>query len=268
MPNIIVNRRVVLSGSAGYVFTPEAEEFFSYLVVQPSPEQKIRYDQYLFRPLLDAGIFTELDRIWVPAAELEQHGTISLVNPSSTALTLVNAPTWTQLEGWNGNGTTQYININLTLSAATKFTQNSGCMFAYCRDNKNTDDVIIGANTATIFSYLLPRTIGGNFVFRLNSSSVSTTVAVADSFGLTSIARLASNSVKGYKRGIEVSSNTTASNGRPNINTYVLANNTNGVASNFSTRQASFWGLGSGGINQGTLETIMTGYMTAIGKNV
>src|SRR5688572_25513160 len=109
MPNPIINRRVVMSG---VIYSPEAQAYFNALAVQPSPTQKKRLDDYIFKPLVAAGIFAELDRLWVFASETQANGLVSLVNPTSTLASEVNSPAWVQFQGYTTGGTA-YINTGV-----------------------------------------------------------------------------------------------------------------------------------------------------------
>lgn len=252
-------------------FTPQAEDFFSYLSVQPSYTQKVLYDKYLFKPLIASGIFAQLDRLWVAAVGLEQWGTISLVNPSSTALTLVNTPTFTANEGWTGNGTTQYINTNYNFSSSSSaYTLNSGTIFSYLRTNAQANTTDLGAyRTATLTaSQIRPWTTSSNLgTFDINDAAAFV-YAISASSGLLLVQRTASNAIALYRNGSQLTTGTQVSVALVPYNCYALARNGNGTADAFSTRQQSIFGIGNGSINNATLSTILNGYMTAIGKNV
>lgn len=246
--------------------------FFSYLTVQPSYRQKVIYDNYLFKPLIAAGIFTELDRLWVPAAELEQHGTISLVNPASTALTLVNTPTWTQYQGWTPNGTTSYENTQFTPTVnGVKYIQNSASEFIYLRTNTTGSSasfgVDLGVNANSSISYLQVRTNTGLFT-KINQAAAAApiNVANADSRGFWLTKRTASNAFSVYKNGGSIGSGTSVSNALANAPFFAGAYNSGG-ATFFSNREHSV--IGAGGIfNEATFYNIIQGYMTAIGTQV
>lgn len=270
MPNIIVNRRVVLSGSSGYEFIPESEAFFDELIVQPSQEQKIIYDQNLFRPLVDIGYYSLLDYLLVPG-NLEQYNTVNAVNPTATAATVVNSPLYTSLEGWTGNGTTQYINTNFNAAInGVNFTRNDGCIGVYRRDNGAANSLEIGGNSATIANQIRTRGATNLYMAKVNSSTGlgSLSASSTDSRGLFHISRTGASAVEAFKNGVSVDTDTESSGVVPSVNVYFLAANANGVAVTFSVAQLSIVYYGSSSIDPASISTILNGYMTAIGKNV
>lgn len=267
MPNSLINRRVVLNSN--YVFTDQALSYFSFCTTQPSFLQKVIYDKYLFRPLISAGIFTLLDRLWVPACEIEQNGTISLVNPSATAITLVNTPTWTQYQGWDFDGATQYANTNWAPSTGVNYTLNSASIFAYLRENTQSS-VDIGASNAgsTNNVSIWARFTDNRFYEACNDTGSASFVSNTNSSGLVSLQRTASNNTNIIRNGVTLSSETDASTGRATVSVYAGALNSNGAAAAFSNRQSSVFGVGSSGFSHLTLYNIIQAYMTQLGTNV
>lgn len=264
--NPVARKRVL----GGYAFSAEAKAYFNVLANPPSLQQKIRLDKYLFRPLIANGIFTELDRLWVFASEIEANGLISLVNPTATAVSKVNSPAWVQYQGYTGNATTQYLNTNYnTATSSVKFVQNSASVGVYCRRELNavivemgcsssgavTDGIIIEARrTGAIFA-------GVNGPF--NSGST-----IASSLGLTSVKRTLSTNIDIIKNGVTLASPANTSVAPISFNPYILALNNNGSASVFSNQQISMAFIGSGSINHLTLYNIIQNYMSQIGSQV
>lgn len=266
MPNLITKRRIIFSGVK---YSREAEEWFGVLSTQPSGVIKTIYDKYYFRPLVGTGIFAELDRFFEFGGEIEANGLISLKNPTTaTAASKAGTSTWTQFQGNAGNGIDGFINTNYNPNTqGVKLTLNSTSIFGYSRSDMNDASALIACSDATHQLWLFPRS-AGNIVLRVNSAGGSTSAAVADSHALFASVRLASNSVKGYKRGVEVATNTTVSAGIPSANLYVGALNNNGAGANFSTRQISTAGAGSGAINHLTLYTIIQAFRTQLQTQV
>lgn len=264
MPNPIINRRVVLSGNS---YSPAAQAYFNALATQPSPAQKARMDTYLFKPLVSAGIFTELDRLFVYATEIQSNGLTSLVNPTSTAAAEVNSPAWVQYQGYTGNGTTSYVNTNYVPSTGVKFVRDSASMGLYLRTNTAASSNDFGC-LATREDIIIPRFGDGNLYYRLNDATY-TAHANSRSDGLISIARTASNAREAFRNGVSIGTSTTASTGAPPaIAMYIGARNNSGTADTFSTRQFSSCFMGSGTFNHLTVFNIIQAYMTQIGSAV
>lgn len=267
MPNPIINRRVVLSGNS---YSPAAQAYFNVLTVQPSGLQKARLDNYLFKPLVATGIFSELDRLWIFASETQANGLISLVNPTATAITEVNSPTWTQFQGYDFNGTTQYLNTNVAVNALTKYTQNSASNFTYLRENTTSSGTDFGAfsggganNTSAFIRFT-----DGICYAAINDSGAGSNGAVADSRGGFMFQRTASNAKQSYRNGVSFFSDTEVSTALTTATNFIGARSNGGVAQDFCNRQTSMFMIGSGNVNALTFYNIIQGYMTSIGTAV
>lgn len=266
MPNISARKKVF----NGYSFSSEARTFFASLTSIPSLRQRILYDKYLFRPLVSAGYYTELDRLWVFASEIQANGLVSLVNPTSTAITEVNSPTWTQFQGFDFNGTTQYLNTNVAVNALTKFTQNSASNFLYVRENTTTTGADFGGysgggtNNTSIFL----RDATNTCYAAINDGGAGSNGTVTDSRGGFMFQRTASNAKQSYKNGVSFFSDTEASTTITTANNFIGARSNSGVAIDFCNRQISIVAIGSGSINALTFYNIIQGYMTQLGSQV
>lgn len=276
MPNIITNRRIVL-GTSQYKFFYTSSLFFEYFTVQPSFTQKVYYDRELFRPFNASGIYTysggvlggQTDRIWTPAAEYEQNATISLVNPASTALSLVNSPTFTQFEGWALNGTSQYMDTNYNPGdgGSYNYTINSTSCGVYLLTNSARANNDYGSADGVAISIMNARNATDSYNILVNSVTTSNVASTTDSRGLSAAERANSTTQQHYKNGVGLGPQASNSVAVPNANFYLGARNTSGVASVFSDRTIGQAYFGAAGINV-AMSTILNGYMTAIGKNV
>ena len=266
MPNTNINRKVILSSS--YVFIGESLLFFSFCNPQPSLAQKILYDKFLFRPFKTVGYLTQMDRLIIAAAEFEQNATISLVNPSSTPVTLVNTPLFTKYEGWTGNSSTSYGDLNFNPGTGTnKYIRDDASAGIYIRNNTSGSMNDMGAITTPGLS-VNARNATDNFNMTVNSATNSTKSTIGSSAGYSSGERVGSNSQQVYKNGVGNGVNVVASSAIPSLNIYIMCRNGSGVAMNFSNRQISGAYLGSSQMSQSVISSILNGYMTALGKNV
>lgn len=252
-------------------YSAEAIAYFAECPTQPSAAHKRLMDTYLFKPLVAAGIFTELDRLRIFATEVEDNGLVSLVNPSSTDASKVNSPAWVQYQGYTGNGTTSYINLNyIPSSAGVKYTQNSACALYYCRTNAVGAYVDMGSSNAALANgtLLVNRFTGDAQSIRINAATATTLSANTDSRGLYMARRTASNALEGFKNGVSQGTGTVASTGLSASSFYLGAYNANGVATNLTPKQYSVSGMGSGSIDPAAFYTIIQNYMTQLGTQV
>jgi len=80
----------------------------------------------LVRALIAAYIWAKLDALWMLAAHDEQAARLNWVSAAYT-MTAVNSPTFTVDRGFNGNGTTSYMDttFNPAVAAGAKFERDS-----------------------------------------------------------------------------------------------------------------------------------------------
>lgn len=218
------------------------------------------------------GNLALLDRLWIFSTEQQTQARVSIVNPTSAALTENNAPTWTAKQGYTGNGSTMYLDMNYTPSVhGSNYTQNSSCIFIYNRTSRAANaNIEMGCNDGTRVSNVRARFTADFIRGTHNSgSAVNASATISDSAGFTSIVRDASANVKFFKNGAQVGTTVAnVSTGLPTNDFFVFASNNSGTAGNFSSDQISIVGIGGGGINQATLYTRIQTFATAIGFNV
>lgn len=99
---------------------------------KPSANQQLIQNQ-LVLDLKNAGIWNELDVFYNFANDGSQEfATLNWKDPSTNQCTLVNSPTWTSNVGFEGNGSSAYINTNWdALTDGVNYTQNSSSVGAY-----------------------------------------------------------------------------------------------------------------------------------------
>lgn len=253
----------------GTSYDADAQLYFNQLSVQPSAAFKSAINTLVLTLKAD-GNWTTLDRLWIHAAEVQQHATISLVNPTSTAITEVNSPTWTANQGYTGNGSTQYLNTNFnTSSSGVNYTQNSNCIGIYSRNNTSEAKVDIGNQNATVISYVISRWTDNNQYHRANVTSGGfASAANTDSRGLFTSLRTNSTTIYGYKNGSQACTTTNTSGTLPNLNLFIGALNNNGTPDFYSTKQYALSFISSGAINQATFYTAIQTFATTRGFNV
>lgn len=261
-----------LNSAEAYVPSAECQAWLNELGSQPSQAFIETIDQNLFIPLVSNGIFSKLDLLIVGAQEVEVHGQTSLVNPSLYSATLVNSPSWTQYEGWTGDGATSYIstNYNPTLDAS-QFVLNDSSIFAYMRTNDTNNRTAIGAwdgvSPNRTFTLIRGQS-GGTTCFGYMTENGAGLSPATDLVGLSHVKRTASNAQSYWKNGSSVASNAAVSTAFPNKDLYLLARNSNGSMDTPTVAQGSIFGAGAGSINGATLSSVLNDFMTELGKNV
>jgi len=256
-----------LLGEPEHLYDPDAMLYFEQLTPQPSALYKEAINT-LIKQLKSDGNWNKLDRLWNFATEYQQHATISIVTPTSTAITEVNSPTWVASLGYTGNGTTQYLDTGFNPSSGGMYTQNNGSIGFYSRTNSDLASGVdmgcsYGASTITIFARNT-----NTFYNRINAAS-STGVSNADSRGFFAGSRSSSTTQLGFKNGSQVSSGSQTSNALVNYNMYIMAYNYNGGGpANWTTRQYAMAFIGTGAIDQGTLYAAIQTFATTMGFNV
>lgn len=213
------------------------------------------------------AIWSKLDRLWLLAAEDTPS---ALTDLKALALaTTVSSPTFTVDQGYQGNGSSSYVDTNFPPNTGTNFLQDSAHIGAWDLTSRTTaaTKALAGVEGAST-NRIEPRTSSGSGTqFSVNAVSQAT-VANADAQGAYIVSRTGSTTTDVYKNGSAIITGATnASAARTNIDFYVLANNSGGTAGSFSDDQcAAFW-LG-GGLNSteaGNLYTRIQTYLIAVG---
>jgi hypothetical protein len=187
----------------------------------------------------------EFDRLWVHGLSNQIAARISLVNAlTADLITEVNAPTYS-INGYTGNGTTQYINTNYNPYVnGVKFTQNNACFGVY-RHTINASAGAFGVFT----------TPGGDKYLLLNGASAIRASVNDDNITLTdklnstgsiSIGRSSATDKFSNVNGVDSTVVSIASTGLPNGNIFLLARNAdNGGANEFQDGTISMSWVGS-----------------------
>lgn len=207
---------------------------------------------------------TEFDRLWIHGLSNSVAARTSFVNPSSTAITAVNSPTFTANVGYNGNGTTSYLNLNFIPSTqAVKFSQNSASFGFYCGTNLDAVNVSLGSYD-TQFTQIRALQSGLSYGYLFDTAGVGVTASLTDSFGLYSIKRV-NTTVDLYKRGVFKSTSGVVASSVPTITQFALCRNANGTADSLDTRINSLTFYASGSVNQLNFYNAVQALGTSIG---
>ena len=191
------------------------------------------------------GNWAGLDRLWLMANEASDQGLISLVNPASTAMTLVNAPTFTVDQGFTGDGLTTYINTGYTPNVdGIKFTLNSASMGVYSRTQVSAGEADMGEGDTYNTDLLV--CFSGTGYARISSAGVNG--ANASSVGFFAAVQDATTGFF-YKNGTSQFSAANTGELLASLPLWILARNLSGNERN-NTKEISIAFTGSSSISQ------------------
>lgn len=268
--------RLAGGGGGGPTYDAATVALLAAMAVQPDATRAELIDDTIIA-LKAAGIWDELDRLWVMAAHTEQAALLNWLNPAAGNLIAVNAPTFTVDQGHAGNGTTSYLNTQFKPSTdGVNYTLNDASFGLYSRTAVYQQSVDIGTYETLVDRRstlaLHYNTSGGNkAIGRTNQASASPLLpGNLSSIGLFVVRRAGSGAQQILKNGASLGDNTTASTALGQIGYFIAAENGNGTPSLLSTRQYAMAVVGASlsEAQQASLATILETYLDAIGAGV
>jgi len=205
----------------------------------------------------------EFDRLWVHGLQNEIAARTSVVNAlTADLITNVNSTTFTAGEGFQGNGTTMYLDTNYNPNVdGVKYTLNSASLGSY--HSGYTSGSTIGAVSGGA-NYSLTYALSKNFIY-VNQDGNGVDLGVLYGDGLLSYERDNSSQVSANFNGVNLGLFSKGSVGVPNNNFYLCAYNSNGAASLYTTAKIAFSSIGSGAIDQAQFYTDVETLKTALG---
>ncbi|MEH6676123.1 hypothetical protein [Phenylobacterium sp.] len=243
---------------------PAQEALDAYLdamTVQPSPTRAGRYYD-LIKALMDAGVWAKERWIQIAAAHDAQAGLINLKDPTELA-TAVASPTFTASGGYQGNGSTSYLETGFDPSDGDSlFTLNDAHMGVWCLTEGQEAAPICG-NTQ---SRIVPRNTSDAIVTRANTSE-SDAVATASALGHTAWVRTDSGNTRTFRNGVMVEAETSTSVAFIANETFRIGGSDNTGTDSFSNKQVAVFHFGAA-LTDGemaALHAALNDYLTAVG---
>lgn len=277
MPNININRRVVLN--AGIKYDADAIALFTQWASLGTPATDARKQivNNTILALKGYGIWSELDCLYVWAAHSKLAACVDWKNPStrSAALNSDYAGSLVVDSYMVSNGTFWIdTNFNPGNGGTYKFLRNDNSFGTYFRDHNNTTPNVvdlsatIGTNNGNELLITTSFSMSGNDNNTVNRSALNYTVA-----GLKSVRRTASNSWRFENGGYDPYSNTAypsdASTAVPNLNFYQCCRNVNGTRSLFSQKRYCYTFFGSSSVSAFDLNNALRlNYLTPLSINL
>lgn len=193
---------------------------------------------------------------------------------SSSALTEVNSPTWTQFVGYTGDGAAASLNYNVNPGTLTNYTQNSGHLGVYVQTAESTS---VGfkcyAGSVAAASGNGPN-IGqeGGSQFCWTAMNGSSSASLNATSGSRPTGYLSAERTSGSAGGVSLYVNSDVANvtGGPssaaifNGNLFGLAQNAGGSASIFTNGTLSAVVIGASGLQALGVRSIITTAVTAL----
>jgi len=249
----------------------EYQTLYDSLTTKPSAAIAARQNTFVSGRVA-SGVWAKLDCFWGFAQTINGDGEAlkNWVNPGTYDATIVNAPTFTALEGFLTNGTTSFINTNFDTSGVCKYVRDSASFGIYSRTDSNPGVIAfdMGIRGVTTRS-LLASAFKDRMFVRLNSAAASS-LANATTLGMFIAVRENANSQKGYKNKTKLIDAVVASSGLDTRNFYIGGYDTNNGLTGPVARQYSCGFIG-GTLTQADVNDITDAweaYMDSNGKGV
>jgi hypothetical protein len=254
------------------VYDPDYQSIldFSHVdgITVPSNATKLIDSNFLAGGRTD-GWLEEFDALYMPMANnasLEQFYRRNM-RKAWLSLTPTNTPTY-GVNGYDFNGTDEYLVLATELSNMTKFTQNSASVVYYTSENvQGNPSLGVGGGSFSLRTdgtFLNPRNNSDLLFYSINGGALQS-VSNTNSIGLYIIKRLGSTAIEAWKDPngsgiVNIASHTVTSTGRATFPLHVGAERFADGVFLFGTKNCGFIGIGSG--MDGTEASISTRFFT------
>ena len=267
MPGIGRGISPLLKKASGGVSLPPFTSAFVITVVGRGGVVTDAEKEYLsvFETSMGSNL-AELDRFWIHGLSNNVAARTSFVNPTSTIITAVNNPTFIPNQGYQGNGSTSYLNTNYNPSTqGVKYTLNNASGFAYIGNNIVSQTVAFGSlGSGAVSAFLYPQYNSLTPLYAINDGGQDNT-GTGNSLGLSSVLRINNTSSRLFKNGVLNGSATRSSVTIPNLPLFIGGFNLNGNLAGGSTYKFAATGFGSSAVNQTTLNNSIQTLGTSLG---
>ena len=241
----------------------EAAQLIVRMTVKPTAA-RVRVIDTLMRALLTAGVWPKLDALYLLAAHHEQAARLNWVSAAHT-MTAVNSPTFTVDRGFNGNGTTSYMNTTFDPGAAAgaKFVRDSAFLGIWSLTDSSNAINDIGNWNGAWGAAVQARIAGNRFSVAANSGVLTADTSLT-SVGFFAWSRTNATTVDKYFNDSLVRRETSASSPVNTLPFYLGALNQNGAPQQVNTRQYACAVAGGAltQIEQAVLYTALRSYLS------
>ena len=239
---------LLLYDAAGYK-NAETKVYLASLTTPLSKTYAATLDSFITKvkdSLAITSLSSKFDVMYDLGSETSEAGLKNLVKRSHDA-TAVNSPTFTQWQGFAGNGTTSYINTNYNVGTqGVNWATTSAGVFLYNRTNILTDSKALCANIQYTGTELrLEMTVRTTSMQgRLNATSAANNIGLShnnDITGFHSFVRTGDDVTYTLRRATTVTQTKSQTSPALPGTVYLLSNR--GISA-FSTNQLSFFACG------------------------
>jgi len=178
------------------------DNLIAAMTVAPNNFRKANIAQCI-QQLYAGGVWAKTDVMWVMAAHDEQAARLNWITPGSFTLSAINSPTFTTDRGFNGDGSTSYLDTGWDRATnGVQFTQNNAHASVYQRTGTA---LTFGAPATAAFQ--ISGAAGTNGGGRLNNGSGTLGATAGGTLPIQIILRRTiSTSAECLRDGVQVSS--------------------------------------------------------------
>jgi hypothetical protein len=223
---------------------------------------QLGYVDRLVFDLKAAGVWTSLDRLFLFAAESTPQALVDLIARASA--TAVNSPAFTANRGWQGNGTSSYVDSNFNPVGGGKYSQNDAAWGVWLETNSGSGGMV-GNDNGAYSRFLINSSL--NRELNINSLTNGGSYNAAQSTGFHHGQRTGASASAAYGvNGAQEATTSTSSFGPPNRTITFLAVNYTALALFSASRLAAGWiGKSITPSQVASFYTAMRTYMTSVG---
>lgn len=257
----LASQRLILLGNGKYKFKNSQAAAVAAAFTNPPTNARALLIDNLVGSLLTAGVWSQLDLLYIIAAADSQAASINWVSPSNFGLIAVNSPTFAANQGYTGNGSNSRLRTQYTPSVnGSNYTQNSASVWTWSRTNvanNGADAGSLGTNNV----FVSPKDVSNNFNVQINDATTSSK-SNASSVGFFGAQRTNSTTKNKWINGVIFDTTTVTSTGLPSQEQWVCGAD----STSFSIRQIAVaaWGASLSG-NELAFYNAITTYLQAVG---
>lgn len=250
----------ILFGGSRYL--PQAQALFAAMTTPPTTARKILINNTI-GALISAGIWNQLDVLYVLAAADNQAARLNWINPSTFTALTVNAPSFAIDRGYTGDGSSSRLRTQYTPSVnGVVFSLNNASEWVWTLTN--VAETVSDIGSVTVPRVFIQSRTSSNLVSAdiNNAGSAFISAANSSSIGLFGIQRRSSTDRRDWKNGVQLASDAQVSTAVANQEQWVCGAN----SGQFSTKQiaAAAWGASLSGL-EATFYNCLLPYMQSVG---
>jgi|SRR3990172_473110 len=200
----------------------------------PDVDRKWGIDSEI-RSLKELGLFAKTDWLCLLANQDEQASLLNWIEDNNN-VTAVNSPTFVIDAGWNGNGTTSYLNSNYIISTDAINVGAQSYTFGLAFSTNATRAGAHGVRQGSFELEIVPKFTDNKFYLRIGNPT-ALSGAQTSTMGIFVDTRRTSADAEGYYNSGTIITSAVTGQALGTLAMYLGSYNTNGTAAQFDTRQ-------------------------------